>query len=131
MRIDQGARIIVERWLNAKPNDVLHFITDETKLREAKAFITAAENCGAVPKITILSSDSIQSGASIEKIRKIMSYATAIIGATNYSFITTNAVSYALHHGARFLSLPPFWSRTSCRWTQRKLPAWDAPYAAA
>lgn len=106
MDIQQGARIIVQHWLQAKPEDVLHFITDETKLREAQAFSQAAESFGAVPKVSILPSDSIQSGDSIEEMRQIMSYANAIVGATNYSFITTNAVTYALKHGARFLSLP-------------------------
>ncbi len=106
MRIEQGARIIVERWIQAKPEDVLHFITDETKLREAEAFRAASEACGAMPKISVLQANSIQSGDSIEEMRHIMSYATAIVGATDVSFITTNAVNYALRHGAKFLSLP-------------------------
>lgn len=106
MRMEQGARIIVESWLHAQPEDVLHFITDETKLEEARAFSEAARRAGAIPKLTVLPADSVQSGDSIEQMRQIMSYATAIIGATNYSFITTNAVDYALRHGARFLSLP-------------------------
>lgn len=108
MHIDQGARIIVEQWLCAKPDDVLHFIFDETKTKEMEAFVKATENLGAIPKVSILPSDSIQSGNTIEEMRHIMSYATVIIGATKYSFITTNAVSYALRHGARFLSLPLF-----------------------
>lgn len=106
MDLEQGARIIVERWLQARPDDVLHFITDETKLREAEAFSRAAEDYGAIPKVTVLASEAVQSGDCIEEMRQIMSYANAIVGATNYSFITTNAVSYALKHGARFLSLP-------------------------
>ena len=106
MRMEQGARIIVENWIHAQPEDVIHFITDETKLREAEAFTYAAHQIGAIPKLTVLPADSIQAGDSIEEMRNIMSYATAIVGATNYSFITTNAVDYALHHGARFLSLP-------------------------
>ena len=104
--MEQGARIVVEQWLLAKPETVLHFITDETKIPEAEAFRQAAENCGAVPKITILSSAAVQSGGCIEEMKQVMSYADAIIGATNYSFITTNAVRYALRRGARFLSLP-------------------------
>lgn len=106
MDIQKGAEIVIRNWLQAKPEDVLHFITDETKLREAEALSRATEAFGAVPRVSVLHADSIQSGDSIEEIRQIMSYATAIVGATNYSFITTNAVSYALGHGARFLSLP-------------------------
>ena len=106
MRIEQGARIIVENWIHAQPDDVIHFITDETKLREAEAFMYATRHTGAIPKLTVLPADSVQAGDSIEQMRSIMSYATAIVGATNYSFITTNAVAYALRQGARFLSLP-------------------------
>ena len=106
MKMEQGARIIVENWIHAQREDVLHFITDETKLREASAFTKAAQRCGAIPKVTVLPSHSIQAGQTIEEMRKIMSYATVIIGATNDSFITTDAVGFALRRGARFLSLP-------------------------
>ena len=40
--MEQGARIVVEDWLQAQSDDVLHFITDETKLREAEAFAAVA-----------------------------------------------------------------------------------------
>jgi len=29
MKMEQGARIIVERWLQARPDDVLHFIIED------------------------------------------------------------------------------------------------------
>lgn len=106
MKLEQGARIIVEDWLQAKPDDVLHFITDETKLREAEAFAAASRQVGAVPKFTVLPSESIQAGDSVAQMRRIMSYATAVIGATTNSFITTDAVDYVLRRGGRFLSLP-------------------------
>lgn len=106
MDINQGARIIVQQWLQAKPEHVLHFITDETKLREAEAFLAAAEQCGAVPKLTVLSSGSVQSGSTVEEMKRVMSYADAVVGATTDSFITSNAVRYALRRGTRFLSLP-------------------------
>lgn len=106
MTIDEGAQIIVERWLNVKRQDVYHYITDETKLREAEAFVRAAENRGAVTKVTVLDSRHVQAAETVEAMRESMSFATVIIGATNYSFITTDAVDYALKQGARFLSLP-------------------------
>ena len=83
MKLEQGARIIVEDWIHAQPEDVLHFITDETKLREAEAFEKAAQSCGAIPKVTVLPSQSIQAGETIAEMRRIMSYATFISGATS------------------------------------------------
>lgn len=101
-----GARCIIQNWIEAKENEVLHFITDENHIREADIFELAAFECGVVPKITILSSDSVQSGEVIEKMKNTMYYSDVIIGATHYSFITTEAVDYALKKGSRFLSFP-------------------------
>lgn len=101
-----GARCIIQNWIEAKENEVLHFITDENHIREADIFELAAFECGVVPKITILSSDGVQSGEVIEKMKNTMYYSDVIIGATHYSFITTGAVDYALKKGSRFLSFP-------------------------
>ena len=73
MKMEQGARIVVEDWLQAQSDDVLHFITDETKLREAEAFAAAARQVGAIPKLTVLPSASIQAGDSVAQMRRIMS----------------------------------------------------------
>ena len=122
MKMEQGARIVVEDWLQAQSDDVLHFITDETKLREAEAFAAAARQVGAIPKLTVLPSASIQAGDSVAQMRRIMSYATAVIGATSDSFITTDAVDYVLRRGHVFCRYPfpaatdvPCWSRTFWR----------------
>ena len=101
-----GARCIIQNWIEAKENEVLHFITDENHIREADIFELAAFECGVVPKITILSSDGVQSGEVIEKMKNTMYYSDVIIGATHYSFITTEAVDYALKKGSIFLSFP-------------------------
>ena len=101
-----GARCIIQNWIEAKENEVLHFITDENHIGEADIFELAAFECGVVPKITILSSDGVQSGEVIEKMKNTMYYSDVIIGATHYSFITTEAVDYALKKGSRFLSFP-------------------------
>ena len=103
-----GARCIIQNWIEAKENEVLHFITDENHIREADIFELAAFECGVVPKITILSSDGVQSGEVIEKMKNTMYYSDVIIGATHYSFITTEAVDYALKKGSRFLSFPMY-----------------------
>ncbi len=101
-----GARCIIQNWIEAKENEVLHFVTDENHIKEADIFELAAFECGVVPKITILSSDGVQSGEVIEKMKNTMYYSDVIIGATHYSFITTEAVDYALKKGSRFLSFP-------------------------
>ena len=66
-----GARCIIQNWIEAKENEVLHFITDENHIEEGKVFEIAAFECGVIPKITILSSDGVQSGEVIEKMKNI------------------------------------------------------------
>lgn len=106
MDINNGAKIIVNDWLKAKRDEVLHFITDENHIKEAEAFERAAIDCGAVTKITLLPSNKVQEGNIIDEMQNTMYYSDAVIGATHFSFITTSAVEYSLKKGSRFLSLP-------------------------
>ncbi len=101
-----GARCIIQNWIETKESEVLHFITDEYHVEEADIFESAAFECGAVPKISILSMDGVQSGEVIEKMKNTMYYSDVIVGATHYSFVTTEAVDFALKKGSRFLSFP-------------------------
>ena len=106
MNINEGARIVVEDWLHLTKDNLVYFVTDETKLKEADAFLKACNHIGARCKVVQLKSHEIQNGKSIDALKWEMAKADAIVGATNYSFITTDAVNYALSRGAQFLSMP-------------------------
>ncbi|MDD7281098.1 peptidase [Floccifex sp.] len=106
MHIDEGARIIVEDWLHIKKGDLVYFIVDETKKREAEAFVRASKKVGANYEVIELCSHEIQAGQAIENLKFKMAQADAVVGATNFSFITTDAVYYALSRGVQFLSMP-------------------------
>ncbi len=110
MDIRTGVSIILNRWLGVKRNDLILLITDETHMREAEAFECWALGADAMLKTVLLKQDAVQSGSAIEEHAQLMKRASAIIGATDYSFITTRAVMEAVHAGARFVSLP-----LSCR----------------
>lgn len=71
-------------------------MTDETKLKEADAFSKACDHVGARCKVVQLKSHEIQNGKKYRCLKMEMAKADAIVGATNYSFITTDAVNYAL-----------------------------------
>ena len=109
-----GARCIIQNWLEAKESEVIHFITDESHKKEADIFELAAFECGVVPKISILSLDGVQSGEVIDKMKNTMYYSDVIVGATHYSFVTTEAVEFALKKGSRFLSFPMHTNDGSC-----------------
>ena len=68
MNINEGARIIIQDWLHAQREDVIHLITDETKLKEARAFEEACLIHGAVLKTTIIPSNEVQSAEVIEEL---------------------------------------------------------------
>lgn len=106
INIEKGISIILYDWLNVKKDELVHFVTDENHLREAEAITRWANGADAILKTTILPSHQVQKGEVIEKMVDIFSNENVIIGATDYSFITTNAVRTAVNKGARFLSLP-------------------------
>lgn len=106
INIDRGVSIILHDWLNVHKDELIHFITDETHLRELEAVSRWAYGADAVLKTTVLPHHLVQKGDVIEKMSDIFSNENVIIGATDYSFITTNAVKKAVKSGARFLSLP-------------------------
>ena len=106
MKMEEGAKIIVENWLQVKPHQYIIYICDETNKQEATVFLQAVHNVNARCRIIELDSQEIQSGKCFEELEWEMAQADAIVGATNYSFITTDAVNYALSKGVQFLSMP-------------------------
>lgn len=106
MQIEEGAKIIVETWLQLKKDNTVIFITDENQQRETAAFYAAVNKVGAYCQVFKLNSQDIQSGKVLESLKKEMAKANAIVGATSFSFITTDAVNYALSRGVQFLSIP-------------------------
>lgn len=106
MKMEEGAKIIVENWLQVKPHQYIIYICDETNKQEATVFLQAVHNVNARCRIIELDSQEIQSGKCFEELKWEMAQADTIVGATNYSFITTDAVNYALSKGVQFLSMP-------------------------
>ena len=106
INIEKGVSIILHDWLDVSSEELIHFITDETHLREAEAIERWAYGADAVLKTTILNSQLVQKGDVIESMSDILCKEDVIIGATDFSFITTNAIRNAVKSGARFLSLP-------------------------
>ena len=130
MRIQTGVSIIMNRWLEVDRDELVLFITDETHEREADAVDEWARSSDAVLRTIILKSEEIQKGDVIENMTELLCRANVIIGATDFSFITTPAVKKATEAGARFLSLPLSCNNGTsllenefiamdCRWTAR------------
>ena len=106
MHIETGVSIIMNRWLEASREELILFVTDETHKREAEAVDRWARSSDSVVKTILLNSEDVQQGDVILELEEQFCRANAIIGATDYSFITSPAVKKATELGVRFLSLP-------------------------
>ena len=106
MDIETGIGIVMNHWAKVQPEELIHLITDETHMAEAEAMERWATSHGAILKTTMVPSALVQNGDILENLAHQLSFADVIIGATDYSFITTDAVRQATAKGARFLSLP-------------------------
>lgn len=106
MNIETGISIIMHDWIHVQRDELVHFITDERHMAEAEAMSRWARTHNAILKTTIIPSHLVQDGELVEKMAEVLSFTNVIIGATDYSFITTDTVRQATRQGARFLSLP-------------------------
>ena len=106
MLLDTGVSIIMNRWLQVSQEELVLFITDENHLREAEAVDKWAKSTDSVVRVIVLDSKEVQEGKVIRDMADLLASANVVIGATDYSFITTPEVQQAADKGARFLSLP-------------------------
>ncbi len=104
--LSTGISIVMNRWLGVRRGELILLVTDEAHRRELEAFERWARGQDAVLKPLVLSGEEIQSGRAIDAIAPLLASANVILGATDYSFITTRPVAEAVARGARFLSLP-------------------------
>ena len=84
MNINEGARIVVEDWLHLTKDNLVYFVTDETKLKEADAFSKACDHIGARCKVVKLKSQEKQNCKRIDDIKREKAKADQIVGETNY-----------------------------------------------
>jgi leucyl aminopeptidase (aminopeptidase T) len=104
--MSHGAEIVVNSWLKIHEGESLLILTDEDHISETLEMKHHAEKKGAFVLLTVVPKDSPQSGKYFDRMAGLMMQIDIIVGATNYSLITTQAVSDAVAHGSRFLSLP-------------------------
>ena len=71
INIDKGVSIILHDWLDVHEDELVHFITDESHLREAEAVERWAYGADAILKTTILNSQLVQRGEVIESMADI------------------------------------------------------------
>lgn len=81
-------------------------VTTPNHYYEAEALRASAEEKKALVKIEVVEDSGRQVGVYFDENEKAFDGFQAIIGACEYSLVTTRATKRAIHQGKRFLSLP-------------------------
>ncbi len=105
-KILQGAGIVINDWLQLPRRAKLLIVTNPEYIQEAKALEQCAEKRGATAHIMMMENRGIHAGVFFDRHPDIFDGYHTVIGATEYSLVTTEAVKRAISQGTKFLSLP-------------------------
>lgn len=104
--IERGAQIVIKNWLKLKPWERLLIVTSEQHVKEADALRRFAQRRKAQADLMIVEKKGKQVGVFFDEYEKIFDDYKAVIGAADYSLVTTKAAKRAIKKGIKFLSLP-------------------------
>ncbi|MCI9124398.1 MAG: peptidase [Eubacterium sp.] len=106
MDIQYGADLIIRNWVRLRGRERLLIVTSRRYLAEAHALFKAARQISGRVETLLLEELSIYVGVYFNDHEDAFDDYDAVIGATEYSLITTRAVRRAIARRKRFLSLP-------------------------
>lgn len=105
-RLERGAQIVIKNWLKLKPWEKLLIVTSEEHIKEAQVLKKYAKKRNASVDMMIVEHKGQKVGVFFDRNEMIFDDYKAIIGATEYSIVTTRATRRAIKKGSKFLSLP-------------------------
>lgn len=105
-RLLHGAEIIIRNWVRLRAWERLLIVSGQRYALEVDALRAAAKRAGGRVETMMLDDLSVHVGEYFNDKEDAFRDYDAIIGATEYSLITTKAVKYAISRKKRFLSLP-------------------------
>ena len=106
MNIQRGAKIIIRDWVRLRGGERLLIVSGRRYQAETKALQQAAGQISGHVDVMLLEELSMYVGAYFDERENAFDAYDVIIGATEYSLITTKAVKRAVMRRKRFLSLP-------------------------
>lgn len=105
-KMERGAQIVIREWLRLKPWENLLIVTSEQHVQEARALKKYALKRKASVDMMIVEKKGMKVGVFFDRNEKVFDGYKAVIGATDYSLVTTKAAKRAIKKGSKFLSLP-------------------------
>lgn len=106
MNIQRGAEIIIRDWVRLRGRERLLIVSSRRYTAEAEALRQAAERISSHVDLLMLDELSMYVGMYFNDREDAFDAYDAVIGASEYSLITTKAVKRAISRRKRFLSLP-------------------------
>lgn len=104
--IQHGAEIIIRDWVRLRAREHLLIVSSQNYEAEVEAMRAAAEAIGGFADVLLLDDLHEQVGRYFDDREDAFDPYNAVIGATEYSLITTRAVKRVIARKNRFLSLP-------------------------
>lgn len=105
-KTERGAMIVIKDWLRLKPWEKLIIVTSENHLEEAEVLRRCAHRRTKSVDLMVVEKRGKHVGIFFDSHENIFDGYRAVIGATDYSLVTTKAVKRAINRGTKFLSLP-------------------------
>lgn len=105
-KAEDGAGIIIKKWLGIKPFERLLIVTSEQYIKEARLLEYYANKRKARVSLMIVEKKGKEVGVFFDKNENIFKGYHGIIGATDYSIVTTKAAKKAIQRKSKFLSIP-------------------------
>ncbi len=104
--IRRGAEIVVNNWLRLREGNKVCFVTSKEHEAESRMMMKAAEKIGGIPDILFVQEEGLHVGDWFDAHPDIFDPYDIIVGASDYSIITTKAADNAIAAGKKMLSLP-------------------------
>ena len=104
--IQHGADIIIRDWVRLRAGERILIVSSQKYAVEVAAMQQAAQTVGGVADVLMLDDLHEQVGQYFDDREDAFDPYNAVIGAAEYSLITTRAVKRVIARRNRFLSLP-------------------------
>lgn len=105
-KIERGAMIVVRDWLKLRPWEKLLIVTSENHMEEAEVLRQCAHRRTKTVDLMVVEKRGKHVGIFFDSHVDVFDGYHAVLGATDYSLVTTKAAKRAIKRGSKFLSLP-------------------------
>ena len=105
-KVHRGADIVINNWLNINSSDRLLIVSDSSHYEEAELLKQFAQSKNCKTDVLITNQSGKKVGIYFDEHITAFDNYTIVIGATDYSLVTTRAARHAISNGIKYLSLP-------------------------